>query len=478
MRRLALIVSLVAAAAALAVVGTGSSDGAQKVYYVRAIFDNAAFAVPGEDVRIAGAPVGSINSLDVCTSSQAPCPAASPVNKAAVTLAITDQRFTPFYANATCTIRPQSLIAERYVDCLPGNSNQPQLTKITSGPGAGNYLLPVTRTSSPIDSDIVQDISQESIRQRFAIILDELGTALAARGSDLNAVIHRANPALGYTDQVLKILASENRTLAQLATDSDTVLKPLANARQQLADFVVQANTTAVASAARANDIARSFQLFPEFLRQLDPLMVNLGKLADQGTPLFASLRQSAAALGRQFQNLAPFAKVSLPALIDLGNSSQQSQPALVATEPLARRLLKLGNTTLPAATLLDQLLTSIDNTGGFDQLMGVLFNGVQASNGFDSIGHYTREQPLVGSCTGFAVIFNLTCSARFTHPGPAADTATVATASPAQRKPAAAQAAATRAILPLVQHAVHTASSQRRSTTLASLLRYLVGNN
>ena len=354
MRRLALIVTLVLAATTLAVVGTGSSSGAQKIYYVRAIFDNAAFAVPGEDVRIAGAPVGSIQSLDVCTSSQAPCPAATPENKAAVTLAITDQRFTPFYANATCSIRPQSLIAERYVDCLPGNSNQPSLTKLTSGPGAGSYLLPVTRTSSPVDSDIVQDVSQQSIRERFAIILDELGTALAARGSDLNAVIHRANPALGYTDQVLKILAGENRTLAQLATESDIVLKPLANARQQLADFVRQANTTSVASAARANDIARSFQLFPQFLRQLDPLMVDLGKLADQGTPLFASLRQSAAALGRQFQNLAPFARVSLPALIDLGNSSQQSQPALVATEPLARRLLKLGNTTLPAATLLD----------------------------------------------------------------------------------------------------------------------------
>jgi ABC-type transporter Mla subunit MlaD len=478
MRRLALITTLLLAAATLAVVGTGSSSGKQKVYYVRAIFDNAAFAVPGEDVRIAGAPVGSIHDLDVCTSSQAPCPAASPENKAAVTIGITDQRFTPFYANATCSIRPQSLIAERYIDCLPGSSSQPPLAKITSGPGTGSYLLPVTRTSSPIDSDIVNDISQMSVRERFSIILDELGTALAARGSDLNAVIHRANPALGYTDQVLQILARENRTLAQLATDSDTVLKPLANARQQLADFVRQANTTSVASAARANDIARSFQLFPQFLRQLDPLMVDLGKLADQGTPLFASLRQSAAALGRQFQNLAPFARVSLPALIDLGNSSQQSQPALVATEPLARRLLRLGNATLPAATLLDKLLTSLDNTGGFEQLMGVLFNSVQAANGFDSIGHYTRQQPLVGSCTGFYVQFFLTCSARFTHPGGAADTATVASVSPTKAKAAAAQSAATRAIVPVVQHAVNNASSQRHSVTLASLLRYLVGSN
>ena len=55
----------------------------------------------------------------------------------------------------------------------------------------------MTQTSSPIDSDIVQNIYQEPIRQRFAVILNELGTGLAARGSDLNAVIRRANPALG-----------------------------------------------------------------------------------------------------------------------------------------------------------------------------------------------------------------------------------------------------------------------------------------
>ena len=121
----------------------------------------------------------------------------------------------------------------------------------TARPGAGSYLLPVTQTSSPIDPDIVQDISQEPIRQRLSIILNELGTGLAARGSDLNAVILRADPALGYTDEVFKILASQNRVLAQLASDSDAVLAPLAGARAQIAGFVAQANTTAVASAQR-----------------------------------------------------------------------------------------------------------------------------------------------------------------------------------------------------------------------------------
>ena len=421
MRRLASISVVLLAAIAVAVVAAGSSRGAGEPYEVRAIFDNAAFAVPGEDVRIAGAPVGSIKSLDVCTAGQGNCTPTSPPNKAAVTISIDDARFTPFYANATCAIRPQSLIGEKYVDCQPGSSSAPPLARIPSGAGAGTYLLPVARTSSPVDSDIVQDIYQEPIRERFALIIDELGTGLGARGSDLNAVIHRANPALGYTDQVLKILARQNKALAQLATDSDAVLTPLANARRSISDFVVQANTTSVASAARANDIARTFQLFPSFLRQLRPLLVDLGKLADQGTPLMVELRQSAAAVGRQFQNLTPFANVARPALIALGASSQKSQPELLATIPLAKQLKNLGSQSLPTSALLDKLTASLDRTGAIEQLMAVLFQGTSAANGFDSTGHYVRSEPLVGSCTSYQKAPVIGCSANFGATGASA---------------------------------------------------------
>ena len=421
MRRLASIAALVVTAL-LGVVATGSSSGAGAPYQVRAVFDNAAFAVPGEDVRVAGAPIGRIKAVDLTSDRK----------QAAVTLEIDNSHFTPFHADATCAIRPQSLIGERYVDCLPGSSSTTPLTRIASGPGAGTYELPVTRTSSPVDSDIVQSIYQQPIRERFALILNELGTGLAARGSDLNTVIHRANPALGDTDKVLQILAAQNRALAQLARDSDAVLAPLAQVRSSISGFVVHANTTSVASAERAADISRSFQLFPAFLQQLKPLLVDLGNLADQGTPLMAELGQSASAVGRQFENLTPFAKAARPALIDLGNSSAQSQPALLRTIPLAQRLLRLGNASVPTATSLDRLLSSFDNTGGFEQLMALLFNGATAGNGFDQFGHYVRDEILTsGSCVQYATNLSslFTCSSRFNSLGGTSDVASARSA-------------------------------------------------
>ena len=448
MRRLAAIVVLLAAA--LAAIGAGASGSSSKTptYLVRAIFDNAGFAVSGEDVRIAGAPVGSIQSLDVTKD-----------NLAAVTIAITTPAFTPFHANATCAIRPQSLIGERYVDCNPGTSNTPALTKIKSGPGSGSYYLPVTQTSSPIDADIVQDIYQEPIRERFALILNELGTGLAARGSDLNAVIRRADPALGDTDKVIQILAKQNRQLSQLSTDSNHVLTPLAKVKQAIADFVVQANTTSEASASRAADISRSINQFPPFLRALRPLVAALGQLADQGTPLMTSLGQSAAAVGRQFENLTPFAKAARPALIALGHSSEKSLPALQATLPLAQQLRKLGVQAKPAANSLDQLLESLNQTGAIEQLMAVLFNGTSATNGFDADGHYVRAEPLVGGCTSYQKTPTQLCTAHFNQSA-AADVATATRVSETQR---------------IAEHAAGT-PQQKPSSSLTGLLGYLLG--
>jgi ABC-type transporter Mla subunit MlaD len=430
-RRIGLIAAgLIAAAVLIAIVATGASSGGGDPYDVRAIFDDASFAVQGEQVRVAGAPVGSIASLGVTANKQA-----------AVTLEIDDSRFAPFHTNASCAIRPQSLIGEMYVDCNPGTASAPDLNRITTGPGAGSYYLPVTRTNSPVDFDIVQDIYQEPVAQRLAIILNELGTGLAARGSDLNAVIHRADPALGNTDEVLKILATQNRQLARLATDSAAVLGPLAQQRKALADFIVQANTTATASATRAADISRSIQLLPGFLRQLKPLMADLGTLADQGTPLAAELRTSASALGREFTELTPFANSARKSLIELGSAAAESQAPLEATVPLAQRLNRLGTQAAPAASTLDRLTASLDKTGAIGQLMALLFYGTTATNGFDSLGHYVRDELLVSDCTGYATSPVPGCSANFAKGSAAASDATAAQTKIAQTAVARADA-------------------------------------
>ncbi|MFZ0042397.1 MAG: MlaD family protein, partial [Solirubrobacteraceae bacterium] len=89
MRRIITFIAVLVAAGGLFVVTAGFTSKKRPVYTVRAVFDDASFAVPGEDVRIAGANVGSIQSLGVTQNK-----------RAAVTISIENRAFVPFHANA------------------------------------------------------------------------------------------------------------------------------------------------------------------------------------------------------------------------------------------------------------------------------------------------------------------------------------------------------------------------------------------
>ena len=85
-----------------------SAGGGGGTYTVRAIFDDAANIIPGENVKIDGVKVGTVTSV-----------APTPQEKAAVVFNIETPGFQDFRADASCTIRPQALLGEKFVDCLP-----------------------------------------------------------------------------------------------------------------------------------------------------------------------------------------------------------------------------------------------------------------------------------------------------------------------------------------------------------------------
>jgi ABC-type transporter Mla subunit MlaD len=395
------------ALAALAVLLATGAGGSNKSYSVRAIFDDAGNIIPGENVKIAGVKVGTVGSVT-------PTPQA----KAAVVLDITNPGFQDFRADASCTIRPQALIGEKFVDCLPtqprveGTALPPPLPKIPSGhEGSGQHLLPVTNTHSPVDADLLTDINRLPERQRLTIIINELGAGLAARGSDLHDVIRRANPALQELDRVVAILAGENRVLAKLAVDSDIALAPLAAARNRVADYIVQSNTVAQATARHLGPLERNLALFPPFLRQLGPAMERLGAFADQTIPTFESLHKAAPGINQAFTQLAPFSNSSTAFFESLGKTGKVNGPALVAVQPLLKRLQSLGSAAKPFAANASELFTSLRDSGGLERLLDFTFLGTSATNGYDALGHFLRAEALATGCQVYAVTPAAACT-------------------------------------------------------------------
>ena len=399
-----------ALAAVVAIVLLASSAGGSSgAYEVRAIFDDAGNLISGENVKIDGVTVGTVGSVT-------PTPQA----KAAVVLHIANPGFRDFRADASCTIKPQALIGEKYVDCLPtqprveGTPLPPPLKRIPKGQeGAGEYLLPVQNTHSPVDVDLLNDIDRLPEEQRFTIILNELGAGLAGRGSDLREVLIRANPALAELDRVLAILASENHVLAKLAVDSDKALAPLAKVRGRVADFIEKSNTVAQATAAQRGALARNLSLFPPFLERLGPNLEQVGRFAEATTPTFADLGQAAPAVDKAFRELPAFNQSSTAFYENLGATGKEQGPALVAAKPLLTRLRALGAAGKPFAANFAQLFSSVRNSGGLERFLDFVFLGTGAANGYDALGHFLRTEGVGNTCIKYAVKPSPSCSAK-----------------------------------------------------------------
>ena len=407
-----------AACAVIAVVGIvvfgmgADGSGGGKPYLVRAIFDNAAFVIEGEDVKVAGVVVGAIEEMDITAD-----------DKAVAVLRIEDPGYRDFRADARCIVRPQSLIGEKFVECEPtqaravGAPQAPPLKRIESGPGKGQRLLPVERTSQSVDLDLINNVMRLPYRQRFSIILNELGTGLAGRGKDLREVIRRADPALREIDEVLEILGDQNRQLATLAEDSDEALAPLARERERITSFISRSADTAEATAERREDLEADFERIPRALRELTPTMQRLGDFADQAEPVFADLGANAADVNRVFRELAPFSRAGIPSFRTLGDAVEVGRPALKASRPIVSDLRGLARQAKPVGKDLADVLESFQETEGIERLMDLLLYQTTAINGFDRFGHYLRARLLVNQCSDYKTEFSPACSAKFRAP-------------------------------------------------------------
>ena len=399
-RAAAILVALIAAAVILV---TGSAAGGDDGNYeVRAIFDNASFLVQGEEVRVAGATVGAVKDVTVTNETEAAHADGEPdPGKAVVVLEIDDPGFQDFREDASCLIRPQSLLGEKYVECKPtqpraaGSPAPPALKVIGDGePGEGEHLLPVESNSTSVDLDLVNNIMREPYADRFRLILNSLGATLAARGDDLAEIVDRSDPALRETNKVLAILRQQNQALADLARNGDAVLTPLARDRDRIGGFINSAAQAGEATAERGAELQRNFALLPETLREVRSTMTQLKQFSEAGTPTFQALGAAAPAATRATKALGPFADSADTALTSLGNAAQKSQAPLVKSDSLIKQIRKLSKSAAPAASNLSALLHSFDKRGGFKNILKFVYRAAGAFNGFDAVGPLPARVP------------------------------------------------------------------------------------
>lgn len=406
MRRVLGIAAVLLAAGALTVFATGAGGGSGGGGKYWAELDNAFGLITGGDLKIAGVRAGKITDLKLNRSN----------NRALVGFNVTQSGFGSLRKDAFCQSRPQSLIGEYYLDCAPGTSSQ------TLAKGS---TIPVTQTASTIAPDLVGDILRQPYRQRFSIILGELGAGVGGNGQNLSQALRRAVPALRNTNQVLEILAQQNRTLQDLATQGDTVLNDLSNNRKDVQRFVVTAKGAAQDTAAKKQELAQGFAKLPGFLEQLRPAMAALGQVADQNTPALRDLNASSTQLRTLFTNLAPFARASTPAFKALGQASVTGDQAVQAANPMVAQLNQFAAGSPELGKNLSIVLQHLDNPQyaietdhraaaqhvdgranytGLESLLQYVYDETLATNEYDQNGHLLGLSLFVDpSCSPYA---------------------------------------------------------------------------
>src|SRR4051794_28519543 len=416
MRRVA-VAGVVLAACALAFVLAGASGGGGKGMRFKIEFDNAFGLTKGGDLKIAGVRAGKTTSFDI-TSGPRP--------KAVVDAEITEPGMADLRKDARCSIKPQSLIGEYFVDCQPGASKQ----MLRDG---GH--VPVAHTVSTIPIDLVNNILRRPYRERLRLIINELGAGLAGRPQDLNDVIKRAHPGLRETTKTLRILGAQTQTIEPLVGNSDTVLAALARRKTDVSRFVHEARNTAEVTATRRGELARTFNRLPAFLSELRPYMARLGDLTNAQTPLLRNLRAASGDIDVFLRRLGPFSAAGRPALLRLGRASAVGSRAVRLTRKDVAELSRLARATPALAKPLRQLLTSLDDrkravepdarasatgppagdpthipsgtSGGFtgmEALWNYFYWQALSTNPLDNSGHVLRLTALVNQCSPYQV--------------------------------------------------------------------------
>jgi ABC-type transporter Mla subunit MlaD len=383
----------IAGTAALAVTSAGAADDER--YTV--VLDNAFGLTEGSDLRSKGVTIGKVEKLDVQRATA----------RALATIVVTLPSFAGFHADVFCEVKPQSLIGEYYLDCDPGRKQ-----------GAAPRTIPVTQTGGTIPPDLVLDILRRPARERFGLILTELGIGFAARGDDVQTTLRRAVPALRETDKVLRILDANRRTLNQLTRNADTVLAGLARNRRNVGRFVRAAGDTTQASASRAGALSATVDKLPRFLRELRPTLADLGTTARLQTPALRDLRRAAPDLTEFLQRLGPFADSARPAVRGLGRASQTGTTAVREARSTVSQLRALGAASTEPMRNLRFVLEDLNDRsravepnrlsptgGGFTGLEALLqyfFTQSQAINIYDSKGYMLKLSLLLNECTQY----------------------------------------------------------------------------
>ena len=282
-------------------------------YSLKAETPSAANLVRGNEVRIGGTRVGSVDKIEVERREDG--------TSIAVLGLKLERSVSPLPKDSTVIVRPRSALGLKYVELTRGTSDE--------GFEDGDTIPLAQATPAPVEFDEFVNMFDEDTRDAAATNLEGFGDALAGRGQSLNQAIGAFRPLLRDIIPVAQNLSSRETDLPRFVGALAAAARIVAPAAEAQAELFVNLDTTfgALREVARPY-IQESISEGPETL-----------DAAIEGFPVQRPFLANTEAL---FRELRPGVRALRGAAPDLADALELGTPVLRRSPAFNERLASL----------------------------------------------------------------------------------------------------------------------------------------
>jgi phospholipid/cholesterol/gamma-HCH transport system substrate-binding protein len=338
------------------------------------LFENGGQLVSGNQVLVAGQPIGKVDDVTLNDNSQAE-----------VTISVD----RPLHQGTTAVIRATSLsgIANRYVSITPGPNNAPELSD--------GSTLTGDKTTSPVDLDQLFNTFRPRTRAALQKVIEGSAAIYAGHTGGAQRTYKYFAPSLEATRRLVAELTRDEGAFSQFLVQGSRALGAIAERRNDLSALTQNANQALGAIASQNTALDRSLVALPPTLRQANTTFVNLRAALDDLTPLVNESKPATKDLAPFLRKLRPVAVHAVPVVKNLRLAVDRKGKANDLTNAL-RALPAVHHTASNAVPQAIRALNKSQPVVEFARpyspdLFAFLGKFGEVTANYDANGHYAR---------------------------------------------------------------------------------------
>ena len=340
-------------------------------------FETGGQLVTGNQVLVAGQPIGKIDGLSLTDDGTA---------EVDVTV---DQ---PLHQGTTAVVRATSLsgVANRYISVTPGPNSEDELED-----GA---TITSEETTSPVDLDQLFNTLDDETRANLQKVIAGSATLYNGNNEEARAAYKYFAPALQSGQRLLSELTRDEQVFSEFLGSGSRILGAVAERRDDLSALTQNGNEALSAIAAENEALDRSLAALPPALRQANTTFVNLRAAFDDLDPLVETSKTATKDLPQFLRDLRPVAQRAVPVVNDLRTAVANPGPDNDLTDVLRlapkvqSKAQIASNSTINA---MDQTQDEVEFARAYTpELMALVTRLGQTSAYYDGNGHYLRAMP------------------------------------------------------------------------------------